>query len=102
VLSHPGMEVAAMTRPGWTRIASVTDTVSAEIQRRRLTAEGVAVEVRSDSSLLGEARRCDIFVPSGAAWRAQAILDEDPASEAELAQLAGLHAPPGDGEGRKA
>lgn len=91
-----------MTRPGWTCIASVTDTVSAEILRRRLTAEGVAVEVRSDSSLLGEARRCDIFVPSGAAWRAQAILDEDPASEAELAQLAGLHAPPGDDGGRKA
>jgi len=91
-----------MTRLGWTCIASVPDTVSAEILRRRLTAEGIAVEVQSDSSLLGEARRCDIFVPSGAAWRAQAILDEDPASEAELAQLAGLHVPPGGEDGREA
>lgn len=79
-----------MKRPGWTRVATVLDTISAEVIRRRLTAEGVAVEIVSDSSLLGEARRCEIYVPSGAAPRARFLLEEDLASPAELERLASL------------
>jgi len=95
------LRVAPVTGPAWKRIATVMDTVSAEVIRRLLASEGVPAEIRSDSSLLGEARQCDILVPAAWAARAQAILGQHPASDAELERLAGGCDPPTPDEGSR-
>ncbi|CAG0932424.1 MAG: DUF2007 domain-containing protein [Gammaproteobacteria bacterium] len=77
-----------MTTAGWKRVATLLDTVSAEAVRRLLVAEGVPAAIRSDSSLLGEARSCEVVVPPAWVQRAQEILEERQVSEAELERLA--------------
>ncbi len=84
---------------GWRRVATVADTVSAAAICHVLASEGVPAEVRSDSSLLGEARLCAVMVPVIWLQRAQEILQERELCEVELERLAtaGLRPPGSDG-----
>jgi hypothetical protein len=51
-------------------------------------AEGVPAEVISDTSLLGEARRCEIRVPPELAHRARWLMSQAKFTDAELTFLA--------------
>lgn len=88
-----------MTTTGWKRVATLLDTVSAEAIRRLLAAEGVPAAIRSDSSLLGEARSCEVVVPPAWQQRAQEILEERQVSEVELERLAAAGRAESDGDG---
>jgi hypothetical protein len=51
-------------------------------------AEGVPAEVVSDTPLLGEARRCEIHVPSELEHRARWLMSQAQFTDAELTFLA--------------
>jgi hypothetical protein len=72
----------------WKQVAAVMDTVSAQAIAERLESEGVPVRVKADSSLLGEARSCEVMVPSELLHRARWLLSSDGVSEEELTLLA--------------
>jgi hypothetical protein len=56
--------------------------------RALFQAEGVPTEVVSDTLLLGEARRCEIRVPSELAHRARWLMSQAQFTDAELTFLA--------------
>ena len=74
--------------PEWTLLTTSPSTVSAELVAGRLRSEGVPVDVRADTAILGEARLCRIFVPSGLLKQARWIIEADAVSEEELEFLA--------------
>jgi hypothetical protein len=53
-----------MSTASWTSVVTLTDVPSAELPAERLRSEGVTVEIRSDSAILGQARYCALIVPS--------------------------------------
>lgn len=70
----------------WDVVATFSDVPSAHAMATLFRAEGVPAEVVSDTSLLGEARRCEIRVPSELAHRARWLLFQF--TDAELTFLA--------------
>ena len=72
----------------WKPFATTSDTVSAEAIAGRLRSEGVPVTVRTDVAVLGEARLCQVCVPSDMLHRARWIFDTESFTEAELTFLA--------------
>jgi hypothetical protein len=77
-----------MRRGEWKIIATVPDTMSAQALLTYLEAEGVPSRVQTDTSLLGEARRCDILVPLELSHRARSLLAQGNFTDAELTFLA--------------
>lgn len=69
-------------------MATFSDVPSAQALATLFRAEGVPVEVVSDSSLLGEARCCEIRVPSELAHRARWLMSQAEFTDAELTFLA--------------
>jgi hypothetical protein len=78
----------SMGEAGWRVVATVSDTISALALRTFLEAEGITAVIQADTSLLGEARPCDILVPEAAWRRARRLLAESQFSDAELSLLA--------------
>jgi hypothetical protein len=72
----------------WQLLTSVFDTLSAQVLVDRLNNEGVPTRLRTDSELLGVARRCDILVPGELLNRAQRLLASEQLSDTELSYLA--------------
>ena len=77
-----------MDDPGWRRLMTVPDVVSAQALAERLDSEGVPARIETDSSLLGTARRCDILVPAELIHRAEWLLSSGRFPEEELTYLA--------------
>lgn len=95
--SRPGLEdYETMSDSSWRRLMTVLDVLSAQAIVERLMSEGVPARVRTDSSLLGTARRCEILVPDGLFERAEWLLSSGQFSDDELASLA-IGEPGGDG-----
>ena len=69
-------------------MATFSDVPSAQALATLFRAEGVPVEVVSDTSLLGEARCCEIRVPSELAHRARWLMSQAQFTDAELNFLA--------------
>ena len=63
---------------------TLTDVPSAELPTKRLRSEGVSVEIRSDSAIMGQARYCDLIVPSNLLHRANCLQSQWQCSEVEL------------------
>ena len=72
----------------WEVVASFSDVASAHAVAVLLRDEGVPAEVVSDTSLLGEARRCEIRVPTELAHRARWVMSEAQFTDSELTFLA--------------
>ena len=72
----------------WDIVATFPDVPSAHAMAALFRAEGVPAEVVSDTSLLGEARRCEIRVPSELAHRARWLMSQAQFTDAELTFLA--------------
>ena len=83
-----------MNPASWKSLATAPSTVAAEILAGRLRAEGLEVDVRTDTALLGEARLCRLYVPENQLVRAQKILAEEAIPESELEALATSQDPP--------
>lgn len=84
-------------RTSWPVLVTVYDTYSAAVLSERLRSEGVPAVLKSDSAILGEARRCDILVAPEMLYRAKQILSESVVSDAELTYLATGELPSADG-----
>lgn len=69
-------------------VATFSDHPSAQLLGESLRAEGLPVHIKADSSILGEARRCDVLVPTEFAHRARWLLTRNQVSDAELLYLA--------------
>jgi hypothetical protein len=80
--------MGAKSKPNWEVIVSLSDLPSAHVLATRLEAEGVAALVTSDTQLLGEARACDVLVPSELAHRARWLLSQSEFTDEELNYLA--------------
>jgi hypothetical protein len=72
----------------WDVVVSFSDVPSAHAMAVLFRAEGVPAEVVSDTSLLGEARRCEIRVPQELAHRARWLMSQAQFTDAELSFLA--------------
>ena len=83
-----------MDKSAWKSLTTASDTVAAEIVAGRLREEGVSVDIRTDTALLGEARLCRLYVPAGQLRRAEDIISRSGFTDAELDALALSHAPP--------
>jgi hypothetical protein len=83
-------------KTSWKPLTTASDTVAAGIVAGRLRAEGVSVDVRTDTALLGEARLCRLYVPAEQLRRAAGIISQSGFSDAELDALALSQAPPKD------
>jgi hypothetical protein len=88
-----------MRQGEWEIIATVPDTMSAQALLTYLEAEGVPSRVQTDTSLLGEARRCDILVPPELSRRARSLLAQGNFTDAELTFLATGELDSGAGSG---
>lgn len=77
-----------MSDSSWRLLMTVLDVLSAQALVERLISEGVPARLRSDSSLLGTARRCEILVPERLLQRAEWLLSSGQFSDDELASLA--------------
>jgi hypothetical protein len=86
--SERKLKPANMRVSSWRSLMTVLDALSAQAVSGRLNAEGVPTRVRSDSSLLGAARRCDILVPVELLGRAESLLASWQFSDEELTRLA--------------
>jgi hypothetical protein len=73
-----------MSTASWTSVVTLTDVPSAELPAERLRSEGVTVEIRSDSAILGQARYCDLIVPSNLLHRANCLQSQWQCPEVEL------------------
>jgi len=82
----------------WQVLVTVYDTASAAALSDQLRSEGVPSVLKSDSSLLGEARRCDILVAPEMLHRAKWIMAQSVVSEAELTYLATGELPSDDSQ----
>jgi hypothetical protein len=72
----------------WDVVATFSDVLSAHAVAVLFRGEGVPAEVVSDTSLLGEARRCEIRVPAELAHRARWLMSQAQFTDAELTFLA--------------
>ena len=72
----------------WDVVATFSDAPSAQALAVLFRGEGVPAEVVSDTALLGEARRCEIRVPSDLAHRARWLMSQALFTDAELTFLA--------------
>ncbi|HME37606.1 MAG TPA: hypothetical protein VKG63_01490 [Steroidobacteraceae bacterium] len=72
----------------WDVVVTFSDVPSAQAMAVLFRGEGVPAEVISDTSLLGEARRCEIRVPSELAHRARWLMSQAQFTDAELEFLA--------------
>jgi len=77
-----------MSDSSWKSLATVFDTLSAQVLVERLNGEGVPTRLKTDSSLFGAARRCEILVPAELLNRAQWLLSSAQFSDTELSYLA--------------
>jgi Putative prokaryotic signal transducing protein len=77
-----------MALSSWKTLITVFDTISAQVLVDRLNAEGVPTQLKSDSSLFGVARSCEILVPEEVLWRARRLMATEPFSDSELSSLA--------------
>jgi hypothetical protein len=80
--------MSAKPNSNWEVIASLSDLPSAHALAMHLEAEGVLALVTSDTQLLGEARACDVRVPSDVAHRARWLLSQSQCTDEELRYLA--------------
>jgi hypothetical protein len=80
--------MASTSNFAWDVVATFSDVPSAQALASLFRAEGVPADVVSDTSLLGEARRCEIRVPSELAHRARWIMSQAQVTDAELEFLA--------------
>jgi hypothetical protein len=72
----------------WDVVATFSDVASAHAIATLFRDEGVPAEVVSDTSLLGEARRCEIRVPPELVHRARWLMSQAQFTDAELIFLA--------------
>jgi hypothetical protein len=72
----------------WHVVATFSDGASAHAVSALFRAEGVPAKVVSDTSLLGEARSCEIQVPRDLAHRARWLMSQAQFTDAELTFLA--------------
>jgi hypothetical protein len=72
----------------WVGVATFSDVLSAQVMAVLFRGEGVPAEVLSDGPLLGEARCCEIRVPSELAHRARWLMSQAQFTDAELTFLA--------------
>jgi hypothetical protein len=77
-----------MSDSSWQSLVTVFDTISAQVLVERLNGEGVPTRLRTDSSLFGAARCCEILVPVELLHRARGLLSSAQFSDAELSYLA--------------
>jgi hypothetical protein len=68
----------------WQVVATYSDVASAHAMSALFRAEGVPAKVVSDTSLLGEARGCEIRVPPELAHRARWLMSQAQFTDAEL------------------
>jgi hypothetical protein len=80
--------MASTSNMAWDVVATFPDVVSAHPLAALFRAEGVPAEVVSDTSLLGEARRCAIRVPPELAHRARWLMSQAQFTDGELEFLA--------------
>jgi hypothetical protein len=78
----------ASAKTTWRVVASLSDVPSAQALVAHLEENGVPARVRADTVLLGQARPCDVVVPSELAHRGSWILSQSQVSEVELTFLA--------------
>jgi hypothetical protein len=72
----------------WDVVATFSDVPSAQTLAGLLRAEGVPVDLVSDTSLLGEVRHCEVRVPLALAHRARWLMSHAKFTDAELEFLA--------------
>jgi hypothetical protein len=72
----------------WDVVATFFDVASAHAMAVLLRDEGVPAEVFSESSLLGQARQCEVRVPAELARRARWLMSQSQFTDAELTFLA--------------
>jgi hypothetical protein len=72
----------------WDVVVTFSDVPSAHAMAVLFRAEGVPAEVISDTSLLGEARLCEVRVPPDLAHRARWLMSQAQFTDAELSFLA--------------
>lgn len=77
-----------MQKVNWELRMILNDTLSGQVVIDRLRGEGIDVQLRTDTALLGAARRCDVLVPADAARRARQLLSQEQFTCAELTSLA--------------
>jgi hypothetical protein len=80
--------MSSTSNMAWDVVATFSDVPSAHAIATLFRTEGVPAEVVSDTSLLGEARRCEIRVPSELAHRARWLMLQAQFTDAELTFLA--------------
>jgi hypothetical protein len=80
--------MASTSNSDWDVVATFPDVPSAHVLAVLLRAEGVPAELVSDTSLLGEARRCEVRVPSELVRRARWLMSQAQFTDAELTFLA--------------
>ena len=72
----------------WDVVATFSDVPSAHAMVVLFREEGVPAEVVSDTSLLGEARRCELRVPAELVRRARWVMSQAQFTDAESTFLA--------------
>jgi hypothetical protein len=72
----------------WEVVASFSDAASAHAMLVMFRGEGVPADVVGDTSLLGEARHCEVRVPSELAHRARWLMSQAQFTDTELTYLA--------------
>jgi hypothetical protein len=80
--------VSSTSNVGWDIVATFSDVASAHVLATLFRAGGVPSEVVCDTSLLGEARRCEIRVSPELAHRARWLMSQAQFTDAELEFLA--------------
>lgn len=86
-----------MSAHDWEALLVLHDTVSAQAFLERLRSEGIGARLRTDTAILGAARRCRIEVPAQQLAKARSVLEAAQFSDEELDELA-LRSPREDGE----
>jgi hypothetical protein len=72
----------------WDVVATFSDVPSAQVLVALFRAEGVPTDLVSDTSLLSEARRCEVRVPPALMHRARWLMAQAQFTDAELVFLA--------------
>jgi len=80
--------VASTSNSTWQVVAAFSDVASAHATATLFRAEGVPAKIVSDTSLLGEARGCEIQVPRELVHRARWLMSQAQFTDAELTFLA--------------
>jgi len=77
-----------VTDAGWQLLVTAPNIAAAHVMAELLERQGVTLQLRTDSALLGEAMPCALFVEKPFLQRAQRLLDEARFSDEELEFLA--------------